>query len=158
MKKKIRSLRNNLLDLLPVFILGIIIILVTINVGVAVHKKNKYMEWYNTLPEEKQIIEKEKFIQKYEILNVDKYILPVTSRYNTVIGSETCYNFQYMDGDTLKTVTDFKELRNGIQQIIVGDKNMYIVDNFNIDTYYYLQLTEETLKSLEIESTISNNS
>jgi hypothetical protein len=120
------------------------------------YQQNTYMEWYNSLPEEQQIVEREKDIQKYELINVHKYILPKTNGYGGVVGGVTSYNFQYMDGNDLKTFNDFRETKNGTQQIIVGDTNMYIIDNFNLDTHYYLQLTEETLRNIDLQKTSDN--
>jgi hypothetical protein len=153
MRRIIEFLDDNFADLVLNFTLMICAVFfgsMIIDVGVEIYEKNKYIKWYDTLPEEQQIVEREKFIQKYEIVNVDKYILPQSHK-GSITGSEVCYSFQYIDGDILKTVADFKELGNGSQQIIVGDKNMYIIDDFNIDTYYYLQLTEETLKTCDLK-------
>jgi hypothetical protein len=146
MKEKLKENLGNIIVLSIVLVLLICSIVLLAN---AIKDRKDYKDWYNSLSVEEQTVEREKYIQRYEIVNIHKYILPKTNGYGGVIGSEICYTFQYVNGDELKTISDFRDLKYGLTRVIIGDKNMYIIDDFNLDTYCYLQLTEETLKSLE---------
>lgn len=132
------------LSIVIVLLIGSIFLLVDV-----IKDRKQYNDWYNSLSVEEQAIEKEKYIKRYEVLNVHKYIQTQTNRYGGVTGSEICYTFQYVDDSGLKTVDNFRDLEYGLTRVIIGDENMYIIDDFNTDTYRYLQLTEETLRNLQ---------
>ena len=67
-----------------------------------------------------------------------------------VTGSDICYTFEYIDSEgEVHSIDGFENLESGTTKVIVGDTNMYIIDNNEKDTYRYLQLTEETIRKIE---------
>ena len=117
----------------------------------------QHQNWYNSLPADEKAAydaqlaaEREKNIYRYDVVSVSQYIETKTNNWGGVIDTDVCYHFQFLQGDDLKSVDGFQHLEYGLTKVIVGDKNMYIVDKNGFDEYRYLQLTEETLKTMKV--------
>lgn len=146
--------KKNIGGILAIFFLLLVLIGLIVCIVMAVQEQQEYNNWYSSLSPEEQQAEKEKHIQRYEVINADKYIQTKTNGFGGVTGSEVCYTFQYIDNGKLKTVDGFRDLEYGLTRVIIGDKNMYIIDDSGVDTYRYLQLTKETLSKMNL---VSNN-
>lgn len=108
----------------------------------------KHNEWLDSLtPEQRQEYEmqqKEKYeskVYKYEVVSVHKYVKQeLHGMGRGQIYTEICYNFTYLKNKTLVEVKCYQS------KIVIGEKNLYIVDaNKNVS---YLQLTKETLANM----------
>jgi hypothetical protein len=115
----------------------------------------QYNEWYNSLtPAEKEIYEIQKQqayesrIKRYEIASVHKYVKNVTNNFGGVVRTEVCYSFTYIDGNNLCHVDNFQHFEYGLTKVILGDKDLYIINN-NGETTRTLQLTKETLANMQ---------
>lgn len=149
MKKFLKENMGDIIALSIVIVLLIGTVFLIVNI---IKDRKEYNDWYNSLSAEEQATEREKYIEKYEVLNIHKYIQQETNKYGGVVGSKICYTFQYIDEGELKTIDNFKDIEYGLTHVVIGDENVYIIDNFKLfksDTHYYLQLTEETLRNLQ---------
>lgn len=115
----------------------------------------QYNEWYNSLtPAEKEVYEVQKQqayesrIQRYEVASVHKYVKNITNNFGGVVRTEICYSFTYINGSKLCHVDDFQHLEYGLTKIIIGEKDLYIINN-NGETTRTLQLTKETLSNMQ---------
>lgn len=138
-------------------------LLISIFVGFvtwAIVEDTKHDQWYNSLTAEEraqydaeQEAIRQSRIYRYEVVGVSQYVRNQTNNFGGIIDTDICYAFQYLDGNTLKTIEGFEHLEYGLTKIVVGDSNMYIVDTNGIDDYRYLQLTKETLQNLKVGET-----
>ena len=138
------------LSLLAVLLIFIISMCVFIGISI-----KDYNDWYDGLTkdekiqlEEKRQIEYESRICKYEVTSVHIYEKPICTNMGAVIDTDICYAFTYIDGSTLRCVEDFQHLEYGLTKIVLGDKDLYIVNN-NGQATRTLQLTKETLKNIK---------
>lgn len=136
------------------FLVGLIVFMTCY----AFQKDKEFNEWYASLtPEQQQEyqLEQERKYQenvhRYEVVGVSKYVRNQTNQFGAITDTDICYAFEYKDGSgKLHSIQNFEHLDYGLTKVIIGDTNMYIVDTNSIDTYQYLQLTEETLSELKI--------
>ena len=134
----------------------VMFVIISTLVGVAINQSVKHQEWLDNLsPEElaayeaEQEAERQSNIHEYELISVSQYVKNVTNGFGGVVRTEVCYTFCYLDNGVLKQVDDFSHLEYGLTKLIIGDKDMYIIDTNGADDYRYLQLTEETLKNIK---------
>ena len=133
-------------------IIGLIVIsLITVAVVGAVQHQN----WIDSLTPEKlaqyeaeKEAERQANIYTYDVVSVSKYVKPVTNGFGGVIRTEICYEFNYMDGSSLKHMNDFQHLEYGLTKVTIGDSNKYIIDT-NGEDIKYLQLTKETFENMQ---------
>ena len=135
-------------------IILVLVIFIVSFITFAVVSSIRHQEWLDSLtPEERQEYELqrkqiyESNLKRYDIISVHKYVKHRTTRYGAVKGTDICYNFTYMKGDSLKEISDFQHLEYGLTKVIIGDKNQYIIDS-NGEDVRYLQLTKETLENI----------
>ena len=114
-------------------------------------------EHFNSLtPEQQQVYieqeeaRKEANIHRYEIVSVFRYVDVKTNQFGGVIDTDICYAFEYLDNSgALHSESGFKHLEGGLTKVIIGDENLYIIDENGVDNHYYLQLTKETIAKIE---------
>ena len=88
-------------------------------------------------------------ITEYEVVSVFRYIENRTNQFGGVTDTNICYAFEYVDASgKLHSVNSFENLEYGLTKVVVGDKNVYIIDK-NGEEHQYLQLTKETLSKIE---------
>lgn len=114
----------------------------------------KYNKWYESLtPAEKEAYEIQKQqeyesrIQRYEVVSVHKYTKDITNNFGGVIRTEVCYSFTYISEDKLYSVDDFQHFDYGLTKVIIGDNDLYIINNN--ETTRTLQLTKETFANIK---------
>ena len=146
--------KNYVIEILA---LGVPLLCLLAFLTVGVVRGIEHDKWYNSLSAEEKMVydmeqerKREANIHRYEVVSVSQYIRTETNQFGGVIGTDVCYTFQYLQGDKLKSVDGFEHLEYGLTKVIVGDKNMYIVDTNGIDDYRYLQLTKETLQNMKV--------
>ena len=134
----------------------IMFVIISTLIGFAINESVKHQKWLDSLsPEElaayeaEQEAERQNNIHRYEIISVSQYVKNVTNGFGGVVRTEVCYTFCYLDNGVLKQVDDFSHLEYGLTKLVIGDKDMYIIDTNGADDYKYLQLTEETLKNIK---------
>lgn len=149
------KVKNLFFDWFPEILIGLIVIILTAFIAYGFSEQRKQNEWYKSLTvdekaeyDAQQAAKKENNILRYEVISVSKYIKNTTNRFGGIVDTEVCYTFQYLDNGVLKNVTDFTHHEHGLSKVIIGDTDMYIIDNNSLDQYRYLQLSEETLKKL----------
>jgi hypothetical protein len=146
-------------------LIGIIAVIMASSVvgliGYAKYVSDEDERYFNSLtPQQQQeyIIEKEAEekarreanISRYEIVSVFRYIKVETNQFGGVTGTDICYAFEYLDKEgKIHSIDNFENLEAGLTKVIIGDKNMYIIDRNGMDEYRYLQLTEDTLSKME---------
>ena len=85
---------------------------------------------------------------RYEVVSVTHYMKPVTNNRGGIINYESAYSFTYIDNNgQLKHYNDFVHYDYGLHKVCIGNENKYVTYH-DFDTYHYLYLTEETLKSI----------
>lgn len=148
--------REHIWETILVFVLIAFIGLITWMCVSSIQQEKEFNNWYASLSAEEkaeynaeQARKREANIYRYEVVGVSKYVKTETNHFGAVTDTDICYEFQYISGNSLKHVSDFEHLEYGLTKVIIGDKDMYIVDKNSIDTYRYLQLTKETLASLK---------
>lgn len=107
----------------------------------------EYQEWYQTLSAEEQQAIYESNIKCYEVVGVHKYAKTNTNQFGGVTSVDIYYSFTYLDDGTLCSEDNFYPSGYG-EYIIIGDKNLYII-NRNGESTYTLQLTRETLENMQ---------
>ena len=134
----------------------IMFVIISTLIGFAINESVKHQKWLDSLsPEElaayeaEQEAERQNNIHRYEIISVSQYVKNVTNGFGGVVRTEVCYTFCYLDNGVLKQVDDFSHLEYGLTKLVIGNKDMYIIDTNGADDYKYLQLTEETLKNIK---------
>lgn len=91
-------------------------------------------------------------IHEYEICSVSQYIKVHTNSFGGVVGHNLCYAFTYIDGNgALQEEDCFQNCEYGNTKVCVGDSNKYVIDTYG-ETKYCLYLTEDTLKSLSMQT------
>ena len=144
---------------LLVAILICAISLLGVTIAKSVQQEKEYNAWYNSLSPEEQAKEqariaakREERIQRYEVFSVSQYVRNETNQFGAITDTDICYAFSYIAGNNLQHVDGFEHLDYGLTKVIIGDKDMYIVDTNGADTHRYLQLTKETLKNIKISN------
>lgn len=124
-------------------------------IAYAVKKNNEFNTWYEALtPAEKEAYQQEQADKReamrirHEITSVSQYIGTQTNHYGGVTDTYTAYTFTYLDGSKLCHVEDFRHYDYGMTKVIIGDKDEYVIDNY--DHVQYLVLTKETLAGLKV--------
>lgn len=125
-------------------------------IGFIIHEAVEQEQWYNSLSvEEKAEVDRERAaayqanIHTYEVVGVAKYVRTKTNTMGGVLDTDICYAFEYIDGNgNLKSVADFEHLEYGLTKVVIGDTDAYIINTNGEDTRT-LQLTKETLKTIQ---------
>ena len=147
-------------EIFLVFLFVVLISAVSI-LGVSAYNHEKEQEeYFNSLtPQQQQeyLAEKEAEeqarreanITEYEVVSVFRYIENRTNQFGGVTDTNICYAFEYVDASgKLYSVDGFENLEYGLTKVVIGDKNVYIIDK-NGEEHRYLQLTKETLSEIE---------
>ena len=141
-----------------ILVLAVSTLCLIIIISVGVTKKINHEKWYDSLTAEEKLVydmeqeqKREANISRYEVVHAAQYVRTETNQFGGVTDTDICYTFQYLQGDTLKSVDGFEHLEYGLTKVIVGDSDMYIIDRNGVDEYRYLQLTKETLKNIELK-------
>ena len=85
---------------------------------------------------------------EYKVISAYQYMRPETNGRGGVFDYRSRYYFAYIDGNgNFQEVEDFEHMADGLQKVCIGNENKYVVQDSGADTYKWLYLTEETLKS-----------
>ena len=143
-----------------VFLFVVLISAVSVLCVSAYNHEKEQEEYFNSLtPQQQQeyLVEKEAEeqarreanITEYEVVSVFRYIENRTNQFGGITDTNICYAFEYVDASgKLHSVNGFENLEHGLTKVVIGDKNMYIVDK-NGEEHQHLQLTKETLKEMK---------
>ena len=81
----------------------------------------------------------------YEVTSVKQYVKAITNNFGGVVRYDICYCVTYLDNDgVLHTDEDFEDLPYCNSHLKVGDKDLYVIENYG-SNQHYLYLTKATL-------------
>lgn len=86
--------------------------------------------------------------KEYEVLSVIPYIEVNTNRYGGVTSQKLGYAFTYVDENGVLHNDTIYHTEQGLWKVCIGEENKYVEKENKGSTYYYLYLTEETLKGM----------
>jgi hypothetical protein len=83
-----------------------------------------------------------------EVLSVGTYMEISTSGWGAVIDQYPAYYFTYIDENGVLHSETIHHTEQGLWKVCIGEENKYVEKENKGSTYYYLYLTEETLKGM----------